>query len=143
MFKGYDTSRLKDPTTLGSRHLSAIEGDDSTTLNVIRDLFCARFSIDPEPHERRIIKHLVVLIATRAVRLFVCGIAAICKKKRLDRCHVAIDGSTFDEHSKFQERAIQAIHEIFDSGAELRLQVTGEKWSGLGAALAAAEGEEE
>ena len=141
IFKGYDTSRLKDPTTLDSKHLSVIEADDTDKLTIVRDLFCARFSIDPEPHECRIIKHLVELIGTRAARLFVCTIAAICKKKKIDQCHVGVDGSAFDKNSKFQEKAAQALREIFDRdpkmGEQFHLQVT-EAGSGLGAALVAA-----
>lgn len=141
LFKGMDTSRLKDPTSLDAKHLSVIEGDRSESLSVIRDLFCAKFDIDPEPYERRIIRYVVDLVGIRAARLYVCGIAAICKKKNMERCHVGVDGAAFDKNSSFQQHAMEAAQEIFgwppDEDKYIHLSPA-EQASGLGAALIAA-----
>jgi hexokinase len=92
-----------------------------------------------------VIKRLAQLIGTRAARLSACGVAAICKKKGYDRCHVGADGSVFHKYPHFKERGAQALKEILDwpekqdPNEEDPIEILpAEDGSGVGAALIAA-----
>lgn len=68
--------------------------------------------IEANEPERKLIRRLAELIGTRAARLAACGVAAICRKKGYQSCHVGADGSVFNKYPGFQERNAQALREI-------------------------------
>ncbi|BDD61749.1 hypothetical protein MAP00_006776 [Monascus purpureus] len=140
MFKGQDISRLRTKFAINCQLLTEIEADHTQTLTGVRDLFKTQLGIELAPHERRVLQFLTELIGARAARLYACGIAAICKKKKIDRCHVGVDGSAFSKNAVFQERAAQALREILqwpdDTEDKITLQCA-QDGSGVGAALIA------
>lgn len=140
-FEGQDTTRLRTANTLEAPFLSIAELDISEYLDDMRAEFKETLSLDPSLEELKACRYLIGLIATRAARLYACGVAAICKKKNLRRCHVGVDGSVFNKYSGFKSRAAQALREIMDwPPYELDLIAlnAAEDGSGVGAALAAA-----
>lgn len=141
LFRGQDVSRLRQAHVVDSSFLATIEEDVSQAMGDISSLFDKQLGIKPAPHELKIARYMVELIGTRAARLYACGIAAICKKKNIESCHVGVDGSVFNKYSHFRERAAQALREILDWPPDLKDPVTlhsAEDGSGVGAALIAA-----
>lgn len=74
-----------------------------------------------------------------------CGVAAICKKKNYESCHVGADGSVFNKYPHFKSRGAQALREILDwpertdKHVEDPIEIlAAEDGSGVGAALIAA-----
>ncbi|KAJ6150968.1 Hexokinase [Penicillium chermesinum] len=149
LFRGLDITRLQEENALEASFLSAAELDFSEGLQDMRMEFEECLSLSPEFPDLKICRYLIGLVASRAARLYACGIAAICKKKSFNRCHVGVDGSVFNKYSAFKSRAAQALREIFDwppGEVDLIVLNASEDGSGLGAALAAAlvlEGEQE
>lgn len=140
LFSGQDVSRLRNAHALDATFLSVSEGDQTEDLDEMRNEFKKTLNLDPSLDELKVCRYLIQLIATRAARLYACGIAAICKKRNLCTCHVGVDGSVFNKYSGFKERAMQGLREIFDwSPDEQDLIVLNpcEDGSSLGAALAA------
>ncbi|KAJ5953674.1 Hexokinase [Penicillium verhagenii] len=148
LFKGQDITRLRTENSLEASFLSVGELDLSEDLDTMREEFEDTLSLKPALHELKICRYLIGLVATRAARLYACGIAAICKKKNMRRCHVGVDGSVFNKYSGFKGRAAQGLRDIFDwppEELELIALNPSEDGSVVGAALAVAlvlEGEE-
>lgn len=97
----------------------------------------------PTKPELELCRRLAELIGTRAARLSACGVAAICKKKGWDSCHVGADGSVFNKYPHFKERGAQALREILGwttpAGRKEPVEILpAEDGSGVGAALIAA-----
>lgn len=141
LFKGQDITRLRCENALDATFLSTVELDVSEDLGDMREVFEMSLSLRPVLHELKVCRYLIGLIATRAARLYACGIAAICKKKEIRKCHVGVDGSMFNKYSGFKQRAAQALREIFDwpsNELDLIVLVPSEDGSSVGAALAAA-----
>lgn len=140
LFSGQTISRLHEKNSINSQFLTAIEEDRTDSLADIQCLFIERLGVDLTLHERKVVQYLAELVATRSARLYSCGIAAICKKKNMEYCHVGVDGSVFDKSPAFRVRAAQALREILDwprdSEDKVRLQFA-EDGSGVGAALIA------
>lgn len=139
LFPDQDITRLQEENVLDASFLSVAELDISEELEDMRNEFNNTLSLDPALHELKMCRYLIGLIATRAARLYACGIAAICKKKNFRRCHVGVDGSLFTKYTGFKQRASQALREILDWPPE-ELDLVGlnvaEDGSGVGAALA-------
>lgn len=145
LFKGHDISRLSEAHIIDSSFLSTIEEDISESMKDISNLFNKELGFRPDAYELKVCRYLVELIATRAARLYACGIAAICKKKNITSCHVGVDGSVFNKYCGFKDRAAQALREILDWPEGIDDLVTlqsAEDGSGVGAALIAALAEE-
>jgi hexokinase len=95
--------------------------------------------------ELEFVRRLSELIGTRAARLSACGVAAICKKKGYESCHVGADGSVFNKYPHFKARGAQALREILDWPEKTNPKdedpievLAAEDGSGVGAALIAA-----
>lgn len=108
-------------------------------------MFSNRLNITCTRPELELIRRLAELIGTRAARLSACGVAAICKKKGYQTCHVGADGSVFNKYPHFKSRGAQALKEILDwpekkdPKAEDPVEIlAAEDGSGVGAALIAA-----
>lgn len=141
MFEGQDDSLLQQKNSIDSLFLSTVEKDRSEALHDIFNLFRKALNIRPLDHELKLIRYLTELVATRSARLYSCGIAAICKKKGLDACHVGVDGSVFNKYAHFRNRAVQALREILEWSEDFNDPVSihsAEDGSSVGAALIAA-----
>ncbi|GKZ23056.1 hexokinase A [Aspergillus brasiliensis] len=141
IFNGQDTSKLRKPYLLDASFLAAIEEDPYENLEETEELLERELNIKATPAELEMIRRLAELIGTRAARLSACGVAAICKKKKIDSCHVGADGSVFTKYPHFKARGAKALREILDWAPEEKDKVTiqaAEDGSGVGAALIAA-----
>ncbi|KAI9934032.1 hypothetical protein MW887_005105 [Aspergillus wentii] len=141
LFAGQDITRLQQRNVVDSSFLSIVEEDTSESLIDIRKLIREKLDLEPLPHELRVCRYLVELIGTRAARLYVCGIAAICKKRKIQDCHVGVDGTVFNQYTHFRKRAAQALRDILDWPEDREDLITfycSEDGSGVGAALIAA-----
>lgn len=119
--------------------------DPFENLQETFDNFKQRLNIVCTRPELELIRRLAELIGTRAARLSSCGVAAICKKKNYESCHVGADGSVFNKYPHFKARGAQALREILDwpektdPKAEDPVEIlAAEDGSGVGAALIAA-----
>lgn len=141
IFDQQDISKLKKPYTLDASFLSFIEEDPFENLSETRDLFETKLGIKATKPECELSRRLAELIGTRAARLSACGVAAICKKKNIESCHVGADGSVFNKYPHFKARGAQALREILDWPKGKRDPIvlsSSEDGSGVGAALIAA-----
>lgn len=125
--------------------LTNYERDPFENLQETFDTFQTKLNITPTVPELELIRRLAELIGTRAARLSACGVAAICKKKKFESCHVGADGSVFNKYPHFKARGAQALREILDwpqkanSKDEDPVEIlAAEDGSGVGAALIAA-----
>jgi hexokinase len=141
IFTNQDIAKLRKPYTLDASFLSFIEEDPFENLSETRDLFESKLGILPTKPECELARRLAELIGTRAARLSACGVAAICKKKKIESCHVGADGSVFNKYPHFKARGAQALREIMDWPKGKRDAIvlsSSEDGSGVGAALIAA-----
>jgi hexokinase len=141
LFEKQDISKLKKPYTLDASFLSFIEEDPFENLSETHELFESKLGIDAKKPELELCRRLAELIGTRAARISACGVAAICKKKNIESCHVGADGSVFNKYPHFKQRGAQALREILDwpKGKRDPVVLSGaEDGSGVGAALIAA-----
>ncbi|KAJ9142205.1 Phosphotransferase [Pleurostoma richardsiae] len=145
IFEGQDISKLRRAYSLDSSFLSAIEDDPFENLQETFDLFVEKLNLRPNKPELELIRKTAELIGTRAARLSACGVAAICKKKGYDSCHVGADGSVFNKYPHFKARGAVALREILDWPVKTNTTeedpieiLAAEDGSGVGAALIAA-----
>ena len=141
VFQGQDISKLRKAYTLDSSFLSMIEEDPFENLTETGDLFLRELGIKANQPELELCRRLAELIGTRAARLSACGVAAICKKKNIETCHVGADGSVFNKYPHFKARGAIALREILDwrEGEKDPISIlAAEDGSGVGAALIAA-----
>jgi hexokinase len=122
-----------------------VHRDPFENLSETADLFQNKLSLPCTQPELELIRRLAELIGTRAARLSACGVAAICKKKGYERCHVGADGSVFNKYPHFKARGAVALREILDwpekknPTEEDPIEILpAEDGSGVGAALIAA-----
>ncbi|KAI9926649.1 hypothetical protein ASPWEDRAFT_120797 [Aspergillus wentii DTO 134E9] len=141
VFQDQDISKLKKPYLLDSSFLAAIEQDPYENLQETEEVFERHLGIKCTQPELEMVRRLAELIGTRAARLSACGVAAICKKKNIESCHVGADGSVFTKYPHFKARGAQALREILDWAPQEKDKVSimaAEDGSGVGAALIAA-----
>jgi hexokinase len=125
--------------------VNSIYSDPFENLTETFELFQKKLGLSPNPPELELVRQLAELIGTRAARLSACGVAAICKKKGYESCHVGADGSVFNKYPNFKARGAQALKEILDwpekanKDEEDPIEIlAAEDGSGVGAALIAA-----
>ena len=141
VFEGQDISKLKKAYTIDSSFLSEIEEDPYENLSETQDLLRNKLDLKANKPELELCRRLAELIGTRAARLSACGVAAICKKKNIESCHVGADGSVFNKYPHFKARGAVALREILDWKPSEKDKVDirpAEDGSGVGAALIAA-----
>ncbi|KAL8682550.1 MAG: hypothetical protein Q9186_001403 [Xanthomendoza sp. 1 TL-2023] len=141
LFEKQDISKLRKAYSLDASFLSFIEEDPFENLSETSELFAKELSIHASKPELELCRRLAELIGTRAARLSACGVAAICKKKSIEKCRVGADGSVFNKYPHFKARGAQALREILDWPQGKRDPVdirAAEDGSGVGAALIAA-----
>ncbi|KAF7113989.1 hypothetical protein CNMCM5793_006172 [Aspergillus hiratsukae] len=141
LFKGQDVSCLRQPNALDASIFPTLEEDTTACMEGIRKCLWEKMGVDPAPHELKTCRYLAELVGTRAARLYSCGIAAICKKRDIERCHVGVDGSIFGHYENYRKRAAQALRDIFAWPDDLEDPIVFgfyKDGSGVGAALIAA-----
>ncbi|XBW35361.1 hypothetical protein QEN19_000926 [Hanseniaspora menglaensis] len=143
IFKDQDITKLQTPYIMDTSYPSRIEEDPFENLEDTDDLFNNDLKIKTTVGERKLIRKLSELIGTRAARLSVCGIAAVCKKRGITSGHVAADGSVFNLYPDFKPRAHQGLRDIYDwtekDDTKLPISIVpAEDGSGAGAAIIAA-----
>lgn len=141
VFQNQDISKLKKAYSLDASFLSLIEEDPFENLSETAELVHRVLGITATKPELELCRRLAELIGTRAARLSACGVAAICKKKNIQSCHVGADGSVFNKYPHFKARGAQALREILDwpRGKPDPIDIrAAEDGSGVGAALIAA-----
>lgn len=142
IFKDQDATKLKTPFIFDTSAPAKIEEDSTETLPVTESIFMSTLGITTTLDERKLIRRLAELIGTRAARLSVCGIAAICKKRNYKTAHCAADGSVYNKYPGFKEDAAEGLRDIFDWDLEPSkypiVIVPAEDGSGAGAAIIAA-----
>lgn len=139
IFKDQDIKPLQVPFAMDTSYPSRIE--EAKDKSFIDELFLESFNIKITSIERNLIHDLCILIGTRAARLSVCGIAAICKKRNYTSGHCASDGSVFNRYPNFKSRAHNALNDIFQWNCDPKdypIQlIHAEDGSGVGAAIIA------
>lgn len=122
-----------------------MHSDPFENLQETYDLFASKLNLVANRSELEFVRRLSELIGTRAARLSACGVAAICKKKGYESCHVGADGSVFNKYPHFKARGAQALREILDWPEKTDPKeedpveiLAAEDGSGVGAALIAA-----
>lgn len=141
IFDKQDTSKLRKPYYLDASFLAAIERDPYENLSDTESLFESVLNLHPTEDELELCRRLAELIGTRAARLSACGVAAICKKKNIESCHVGADGSVFSKYPHFKARGAAALREILGWAPDEKDKVeilAAEDGSGVGAAVIAA-----
>lgn len=143
IFQGQDMSKLETAYIMDTSYPSRIEEDPFENLEETYELFKTNLNIEATVVERKLIRKLAELIATRAARLTVCGVSAICDKRGYKKAHIAADGSVFNKYPGYKEKAAQALKDIYGWEVEnmedhpIKL-VAAEDGSGAGAAIIAA-----
>ncbi|BAO41703.1 Phosphotransferase [Kluyveromyces marxianus] len=143
IFKDQDISKLEVPYVMDTTYPAKIEEDPFENLEDTYELFKTTLNIETTVIERKLIRKLAELVGTRAARLTVCGVSAICNKRGYTEAHIAADGSVFNKYPGYKEKAAQALKDIYDWKVEkmedhpIKL-VAAEDGSGVGAAIIAA-----
>lgn len=137
--------KLRTPYILDTGFLSIIENDDSQDLSEAKSSFNQALGLDLEYQELIATRRLALQIGIRGARLCTVGVAAICRKKGIQKGHVAADGSVANKHPKFKQRWAEALGEVLDWDAAKRKEegdpitiTSAEDGSGVGAAVIAA-----
>lgn len=141
IFPNQDIETFRKPYALDSSFLSFIEEDPFENLSETQDMFLEKMKIRANKPELELCRRLAELIGTRAARLSSCGVAAICKMRGFESCHVGADGSVFNKYPHFKQRNAKALREILDWPKGKKDPVvlsSSEDGSGVGAALIAA-----
>ena len=141
IFQNQDMEPFRKAFCLDSSFLSFIEEYPFENLSETQDMFADKFKVRANKPELELCRRLAELVGTRAARLSACGIAAVCKMKNFEQCHVGADGSVFNKYPHFKQRNAQALREILDwpKGKKDPVQLSSsEDGSGVGAALIAA-----
>ncbi|KAG0235140.1 hexokinase A [Actinomortierella wolfii] len=138
-----DLGKLGVKESFTGADMGALEGDQTSNLDIIAEHFKSSYNFDTTLEERRAIKAICSAISLRAARLSAVGIAAIIKKRQLlakpTKCTIGIDGSLFLKYPHFDQNLKEALYlafdkEIVDRKIEL---IHAEDGSGVGGALAA------
>ncbi|ORX49039.1 hypothetical protein BCR36DRAFT_584147 [Piromyces finnis] len=141
LFGGISSPEIETPYKFETAYMSRIERDHSSDLLdtklVLQELLNVPY---PAPRDRRIVRRICELVATRAARLAAVGVAAVVTKMDRvgDGCTVAIDGSVYEHYPHFGNRMKDAIHELlgmFEENVSLQL---GKDGSSVGAGVIAA-----
>lgn len=141
IFQGRNGSGLKQPYVLDSCSLANIENDQTRSLTSIRNMLQETFNITSDFSESYFCRCVARLISRRSVRLYACGIAALLKKRGMQHCHVAVDGSVFSKYPRFPDRVMEALKEVLglpEEGDDHIRLVPAVDGSSVGAAVIAA-----
>ncbi|KAL6946230.1 Hexokinase isoenzyme 2 [Hanseniaspora osmophila] len=144
IFKNQDITQLQKPYVMDTSFPARIEEDPFENLEDTDDLFTNELKIKTTSVERKLIRKLAEVIGTRAARISVCGIAAVCQKRGYETGHIAADGSVYNLYPGFKEKAHAGLRDIYGWAEESDFSkypisiVPAEDGSGAGAAIIAA-----
>ena len=140
LFANQDLEKFRHAFCIDASFLSFIEEDPFENLSETQDMFNDKYNLKANKAELELLRRLAELIGTRSARLSACGIAAVCKMKGYNECHVGADGSVFNKYPHFKQRNAQALREILDwkTRKDPIVLSSSEDGSGVGAALIAA-----
>jgi hexokinase len=141
LFGGVSSPEIETPYKFETAYMSRIERDHTSDLldtkMVLQELLNIPY---PAPRDRRIVRRICELVATRAARLSAVGVAAVVTKMERvnDGCTVAIDGSVYEHYPHFGNRMKDALHELLGMFEENVNIVLGKDGSSVGAGVIAA-----
>nr|AFJ73476.1 hexokinase 3 [Neocallimastix frontalis] len=141
LFGGISSPEIETPYKFETAYMSRIERDHTSDLldtkMVLQELLNIPY---PAPRDRRIVRRICELVATRAARLSAVGVAAVVTKMERvnDGCTVAIDGSVYEHYPHFGNRMKDALHELLGMFEENVNIVLGKDGSSVGAGVIAA-----
>lgn len=143
IFKDQDVSKLQEAYIMDTSVPSRVEADPFENLEDTDELFEKELNIQTTAAERKLIRRVSEMIANRAARISVCGVAAICQKRGYKTGNIAADGSVFNLYPGFKEQAANGLKDIYgweeSSPAKHPIKlVAAEDGSGAGAAVIAA-----
>ncbi|KAM3160348.1 Phosphotransferase [Lachancea thermotolerans] len=144
IFEGQDLTKLQKPYVMDTSYPARIEEDPFENLEDTYDIFKNELGVETTGGERKLIRRACELIGTRASRMSMCGIGAVCTKRGYKTAHIAADGSVFNKYPEFKERAAAGLRDIFDWEPRQNIEeypiviVAAEDGSGAGAAIIAA-----
>jgi len=141
LFGGVSSPEMETPYKFETAYMSRIERDHTSDLIDTKLVLQEILNIPyPAPRDRRIVRRICELVATRAARLAAVGVAAVVTKmdRVNDGCTVAIDGSVYEHYPHFDNRMRDALHELFGMFSENVSLQLGKDGSGIGAAVIAA-----
>jgi len=141
LFGGISSPEIETPYKFETAYMSRIERDHTTDLIDTKLVLQEILNIPyPAPRDRRIVRRICELVATRAARLAAVGVAAVVTK--MDRvsegCTVAIDGSVYEHYPHFGDRMKDALHELLGMFEENVVLQLGKDGSSVGAGVIAA-----
>ena len=121
-----------------TRFLTDIENDKSKNGDEVAKILSA-FNLNPSQQDIAIVRAVCHMVALRAARLAVAGLAAVTKRvQRKDRPNITIgiDGTLYRKHPLFYREMDESMHQLIpDHNVKFMLSEDG---SGKGAALIAA-----
>lgn len=136
---------LNTENCIDASFLSFLESDESADLSLCKETFAKQLSYPEVTFEEcYFAKQVASFIGTRAARLSICGISAVCKKRGYTNCHIAADGSVYLKYPNFPQRAADGLSDVFGWSKDLPYDqhpikiVKAEDGSGVGAAVIAA-----
>jgi len=141
LFGGVSSPEIETPYKFETAYMSRIERDHTSDLidtkMVLQELLNIPY---PAPRDRRIVRRICELVATRAARLAAVGVAAVVTKmdRVNDGCTVAIDGSVYEHYPHFGNRMKDALHELLGMFEENVNIILGKDGSSVGAGVIAA-----
>jgi hexokinase len=141
LFGGVSSPEIETPYKFETAYMSRIERDHTSDLldtkMVLQELLNIPY---PAPRDRRIVRRICELVATRAARLSAVGVAAVVTEMERvnDGCTVAIDGSVYEHYPHFGNRMKDALHELLGMFEENVNIVLGKDGSSVGAGVIAA-----
>jgi len=141
LFGGVSSPEMETPYKFETAYMSRIERDHTSDLIDTKLVLQEILNIPyPAPRDRRIVRRICELVATRAARLAAVGVAAVVTKmdRVNDGCTVAIDGSVYEHYPHFGNRMKDAIHELLGMFEENVNIVLGKDGSSVGAGVIAA-----
>lgn len=136
---------LNTENCIDASFLSFLESDESADLSLCKETFTKQLNYPEVTFEEcYFAKQVASFIGTRAARLSICGISAVCKKRGYTNCHIAADGSVYLKYPNFPQRAADGLSDVFGWSKDLPYDkhpikiVKAEDGSGVGAAVIAA-----
>ncbi len=127
---------------LTSIDMSMIILDDSENLGKASDIIMAKVGKELEPADVKKIKELASAIVIRSARLVAASFVALVWQRagsgKIQKQHVAVDGSVYEKMPLAKENITKALMELLGEDAGQVDTILDNGGSGLGAAIAAA-----
>ena len=127
---------------LTSIDMSAMISDNSPNLHVVSDIIMAKVGRELEFDDAAKIRELAAAIVIRSARLVAASFVALVWQRagsgKIQKQHVAVDGSVYEKMPLAKDNITKAIGELLGDDAAQVDTILDNGGSGLGAAIAAA-----